>query len=705
MSVKVSKGSHDVTPMYVLKSTVRDNFELPTSSSMLGRRIISGSKRVHKEPTKRRRYSESRPKFTANPSVNIETQPIVWEKAESDMFNLLGLKGVNRRTNTYVAAFISCWLCTFVLPDSEERLIRPSTFEIAVLMACGHTFSLAVPVLSSIYRGLNAIASAPKPAYSKTFFPAHYLYGWLAYYFNTHHDADPVPPGPWMVIYSGAQGSKFFNGDDAHSLIHAGASINVTSSCVPATSFMLNLTPHIDLHDSLAIAKYYTGLLRRDVQERQVSYYEALRYWTLLLFTESQSRVFTPCQSLDWKNLVTSEFASWWPKVSIGDLRKNHPDNRSNKPTADRHGSINGADTSDTESDVNFKHKRNGKRKSTSQAQGVGASSFTEFFDNIPNSPFLPTDLHLDGDIDLDAGIQDIVDDNRVVEGDTHPPTRKGKELRVAQDSTHVDQAKETHPICLSSSTRSERSIQGPHSLEVASRALDIHSNDVNASDDAIKGDHIPTTSSNTFCPGPNSSTIFTNAIRSIGAGYLTMLQQSPFSEIEEKYAEARMVYKGIQNLKGDPRPLKHKVDSYFWSVKTYLALEAEVAGRQRSEQVEHDMRAQSELLKQAESDFVKEQEKQKLLEEHDATVTKRVSDLEAELQKACEEKVHLSDELAANKTRLMSYEEQIKAVKQTLDELAATPSLSTDEISQLEQHRVNLLELQSAIKPFEWMD
>ncbi|KMT11782.1 hypothetical protein BVRB_5g104850 [Beta vulgaris subsp. vulgaris] len=334
MSVKVSKGSHDVTPMYVLKSTVRDNFELPTSSSMLGRRIISGSvrwgskslrisgeavylpgywewtedvlsrfgsildscsiypavqaslflydknpdiirsfceswcptsntlhtmtgewsislwdlykfgglpivgkiydetvpsynimrardkegrrllsqaceilfvvyhtltkdahsrkgvstqswidfwckqKRVHKEPTKRRRYSESRPKFTANPSVNIETQPIVWEKAESDMFNLLGLKGVNRRTNTYVAAFISCWLCTFVLPDSEERLIRPSTFEIVVLMACGHTFSLAIPVLSSIYRGLNAIASAPKPAYSKTFFPAHYLYGW-----------------------------------------------------------------------------------------------------------------------------------------------------------------------------------------------------------------------------------------------------------------------------------------------------------------------------------------------------------------------------------------------------------------------------------------------------------------------------------------------------------------------------------------------
>ncbi|KMS97487.1 hypothetical protein BVRB_5g126530 [Beta vulgaris subsp. vulgaris] len=184
-------------------------------------------KRVHEEPTKSLRYFESRPKFTINPSVNIEIQPIVWEKAESDMFDLLGIKSVNRRTYISVAAFISFWLCTFVLPDSEERLIRPSTFEIVALMACGHTFSLAIPLLSSIYFGLNAIASAPKPDFSKTFFPAHYLYGWLAYYFIIHHDADPVSPGPLMVIYGGAKGSKVFNGEDAHNLIHVGASINM----------------------------------------------------------------------------------------------------------------------------------------------------------------------------------------------------------------------------------------------------------------------------------------------------------------------------------------------------------------------------------------------------------------------------------------------------------------------------------------------
>ncbi|KMT03938.1 hypothetical protein BVRB_8g187470 [Beta vulgaris subsp. vulgaris] len=220
------------------------------------------------------------------------------------MFVLLGIKVVNRRTYTYVAAFTSCWLCTFVLPDSEEWFIRPRTFEIAALIACEKTFSLAVPVLSSVYRGLNAIASAPKLDFSKSFFPSHYLYGWLAYYFNTHHNVDRVPPGPLMIIYSSAQGSKLFNGEDAHSLIHAGVSINV--GCT-----MLNKNKHDVLHDDgqldplkfnymvslrtgylvlcscdiFHVEPYslhrferlygyfqdYTGLSHRDVQERKVS--------------------------------------------------------------------------------------------------------------------------------------------------------------------------------------------------------------------------------------------------------------------------------------------------------------------------------------------------------------------------------------------------------------------------------------------------
>jgi len=54
-----------------------------------------------------------------------------------------------------------------------------------------------------------------------SFFPAHYLYGWLACYFNTHYILDPAPAGPLMVHYSGFGGAKCF--DDARRCIHEGA--------------------------------------------------------------------------------------------------------------------------------------------------------------------------------------------------------------------------------------------------------------------------------------------------------------------------------------------------------------------------------------------------------------------------------------------------------------------------------------------------
>jgi len=88
-------------------------------------------------------------------------------------------------------------------------------------MAAGCAFSLVVPVLASIYRGWSGIFSATKPLNSMSFFPAHYLYGWLEWYFNTHYVLDLAPVGPLMVHYSGFRGAKTF--DDAWRRIHEGA--------------------------------------------------------------------------------------------------------------------------------------------------------------------------------------------------------------------------------------------------------------------------------------------------------------------------------------------------------------------------------------------------------------------------------------------------------------------------------------------------
>ena len=86
-------------------------------------------------------------------------------------------------------------------------------FETTSLMALGCAFSLAAPVLASLYRGLNGIAHAAKPSYSQPFFSCHYLYGWLTHYFQTHYVLRPTPSSPLMVHYSGPPTRRNNTGD------------------------------------------------------------------------------------------------------------------------------------------------------------------------------------------------------------------------------------------------------------------------------------------------------------------------------------------------------------------------------------------------------------------------------------------------------------------------------------------------------------
>ena len=109
----------------------------------------------------------------------------------------------------------------FVLLEDEKGCICPGTFELASNVAAGCTFSLLVPVLTSIYRGLNDISNASKPSNSMSFILAHYVYGWLACYFNIHYILDLLLAGPLMAHDSGFGGTKGF--DDARRRIHEGA--------------------------------------------------------------------------------------------------------------------------------------------------------------------------------------------------------------------------------------------------------------------------------------------------------------------------------------------------------------------------------------------------------------------------------------------------------------------------------------------------
>jgi len=80
-----------------------------------------------------------------------------WSPDEEKVFADMGIED-NLKQEVHLAAFLSCWLCIFVFPSKKGSYIRPGTFKIVSRMARGDVFSLAVPVLASIYNGLNRIS-------------------------------------------------------------------------------------------------------------------------------------------------------------------------------------------------------------------------------------------------------------------------------------------------------------------------------------------------------------------------------------------------------------------------------------------------------------------------------------------------------------------------------------------------------------------
>ncbi|KAK4731491.1 hypothetical protein R3W88_024479 [Solanum pinnatisectum] len=116
------------------------------------------------------------------------------------VFSNLGAK--HQKYETYLTAFLSCWLCAFVFLFEKGNFIRLGTFKIASLMASGRRVSL-VPVLASIYHGINKISNSSQLDHIRVCFPIHYVYCYLAYYLKTHYPLTSGPSLPRMVVYSG----------------------------------------------------------------------------------------------------------------------------------------------------------------------------------------------------------------------------------------------------------------------------------------------------------------------------------------------------------------------------------------------------------------------------------------------------------------------------------------------------------------------
>nr|GLL19872.1 uncharacterized protein LOC109157601 [Ipomoea trifida] len=91
--------------------------------------------RKYAAPPPRKENKKSRPKATHNPSGILEAAPR-WSHVSEAPFVELNIPQ-NIEQEVYLAAFMACWLCTFVLPGNPTATIRLETFNIACKMAKG----------------------------------------------------------------------------------------------------------------------------------------------------------------------------------------------------------------------------------------------------------------------------------------------------------------------------------------------------------------------------------------------------------------------------------------------------------------------------------------------------------------------------------------------------------------------------------------
>ncbi|KAL0410995.1 UNVERIFIED_CONTAM: hypothetical protein Slati_3689200 [Sesamum latifolium] len=123
------------------------------SNVSIGKWVKFWSKKAIKYhlPPPRKEKKTVRPKSTHNPLGDITTYKR-WSTAEEVLFEKLCIGG-NLKEEVYLAAYLACWLGTFVLPSKDVNSIRPSTFKMASMMVSGRRVSLAIPILASIYEG------------------------------------------------------------------------------------------------------------------------------------------------------------------------------------------------------------------------------------------------------------------------------------------------------------------------------------------------------------------------------------------------------------------------------------------------------------------------------------------------------------------------------------------------------------------------
>ena len=303
-----------------------------------------GPFRYKKSSRKTVRNKSQKPKEDSDPS-GIIAAALKRTEEEEGVFEDLGIADEDM-DRSYLAAFLACWLCKFVFPKDDITLIRPGVFKVASRMAHGVSFSLAVPVLASIYKGLNDISSADDPGNCTTVLPFHYVYGWLGEYFDTHFTSSSEKSIPIMARFSGRLSAKFFEDSTARALFRTCGKVKMSrlakvfSECKQLTDedhiskedfeYLICLrsgfvslrqenyrviqpySPH-RFSRQFCYVQHVPGELKDDVRNGTVL--SVYSHWKSCLKIGSASTITLPTKDNIREFEITSDYVIWWSKV------------------------------------------------------------------------------------------------------------------------------------------------------------------------------------------------------------------------------------------------------------------------------------------------------------------------------------------------------------------------------------------------------
>ncbi|KAJ8424351.1 hypothetical protein Cgig2_033470 [Carnegiea gigantea] len=153
-------------------------------------------------------------------NVSLITKVYGWNESHA-VFGKLGMpKG--KHTETFLVAFLSYWLCLFILLVKDTSYIYLGTFSVASSIERGQAYCLSSAILTIIYRGLSEICHSAHPGGKGGHIPWNFLYAWMTKYFRTYDFDDNVSSNLRMLKFSGFGRAKTFDLDGARELISSG---------------------------------------------------------------------------------------------------------------------------------------------------------------------------------------------------------------------------------------------------------------------------------------------------------------------------------------------------------------------------------------------------------------------------------------------------------------------------------------------------